>query len=196
MRKNALLSKQGLAERWGVDERTVSRYVRAGLPCSGSPRNLRFDAQACERWRATHIVQRAPKITTSAAAIIHTITADPSEEFRQGHQNTDPVRICSGCGGAFRKSTALHDRSFSEADRFCSELCRDWVSQGHSAAWIQKSLLSDMMAAADRAERAEIVAEQRAGVAFDDVGPSYGGVFYATSAEISAARGKSRVRGA
>lgn len=47
-----------IAERFQVDEKTVSKWVReSGFPCLRMERVVRFDPQACDRWAEDRIGQ-------------------------------------------------------------------------------------------------------------------------------------------
>lgn len=51
VRHDPELTKRQLAQRWGVTERTIERYVASGLPSTLRNKRRRFRLSDSERWR-------------------------------------------------------------------------------------------------------------------------------------------------
>jgi hypothetical protein len=94
------LTKQQLADHWGVDLRTITRYVAAGLPHTGSRRTLRFNVETAERWRAGSVAPHMPwrcMATRNEARRICEQCGDPSGyplEEADTLESPDPMRFC------------------------------------------------------------------------------------------------------
>lgn len=178
------LSKRQLAGKWNVDERTIARYVRSGMPHDGSRTTLRFNLAACERWRDGNIVRRMPKLPVRSAPL------SPWDLMQAAP--VDPVLVCEGCNCLYRESLSTVFGPFDDSHRFCSESCRDAVGQGRTTEEIRAEILKDLLEGCDGAqERREVMADLRAGTVFDHVTPDLGGLSFATKQEIAAARRKS-----
>jgi len=111
--KQRTLGKRQLAKAWNCDERTISRYLKAGMPHKGSRLTLTFDVERCQAWRNANIAQRMPKLTARRS------------------QTTEPnVRRCTGCGYVFRVDTATTVGRSPDPRHFCSDDCSRDVEAG------------------------------------------------------------------
>jgi hypothetical protein len=117
------LTKKQLAEHWAVDERTISRYVAAGLPRTGSRRTLRFNLEKAEAWRASTIAPHMPRTGLPAAreearliCIQCQDHAGYTLEEARTLESPDPARFCwPQCASDFAggKSTEETRREFA-----------------------------------------------------------------------------------
>jgi hypothetical protein len=122
------LTKRELAEHWHVDERTISRYVKAGLPHVGSRRTLRFNLEKAEAWRASTIAPHMPRTGLPA----------PRGEAR---------RICIQCqddaGYTLEEAETLNSPDVS---KFCWPQCAKDYAAGKSTAETRKQFARSMVA--------------------------------------------------
>lgn len=78
-----VLSRSELIEKWGVDARTISRYIEAGMPMwsESRPHFQIFFLDEVEKWRDINIERKGPKATVPRVN-----EALPEEESHQGRK--------------------------------------------------------------------------------------------------------------
>jgi hypothetical protein len=124
----AKLTTRQLAEHWRVDQRTIRRYIRAGLPHVGSRRTLRFNLEKAEAWRASTIAPHMPRTGLPAAR----------EEAR-----LTCIQCQDHAGYTLEEARTLES---PDPSRFCWPKCAEDFAAGKSTAETRKQFARSMVA--------------------------------------------------